>query len=136
MNKSFADGRRIIDGKVVNGKEPHEMWCNLLINLFIKNIARRSDVFQDIRNIHERRNEDRRISPLIFDIDKNSLSLLFSRDSIHKNDTMMKPILPKDALDSEATMLTAMSNSKKKQIMGNKMTRFNGNNEDEETYSD
>uniref|UniRef100_A0A158Q7R5 Thioredoxin_14 domain-containing protein n=1 Tax=Elaeophora elaphi TaxID=1147741 RepID=A0A158Q7R5_9BILA len=37
------DGRRIIDGKVMGEKEPQEMWNNLLINLFIKSIARRPD---------------------------------------------------------------------------------------------
>ncbi|KAM3720084.1 Tyrosine recombinase XerC [Dirofilaria immitis] len=42
------DGRRVIDGKVENKKEPQEMWCNLLINLLIKN------VFDgNIRNIHK-----------------------------------------------------------------------------------
>lgn len=50
--RCFIDGRRVIDGKVEVRKEPHEMWCNLLINLFIKSIATRFD--GSIRSTHER----------------------------------------------------------------------------------
>ncbi|EFO12306.1 hypothetical protein LOAG_16227, partial [Loa loa] len=43
MDRCFIDGRRVIDGKIEHRKEPHEMWCNLLINLFIKSITKRYD---------------------------------------------------------------------------------------------
>ncbi|KAL3993613.1 hypothetical protein ACH3XW_18285 [Acanthocheilonema viteae] len=105
------DGRRIINGKVVDGKEPHEMWCNLLINLFIKSIARRSD--ESIGIMYERRVND-------------------SPETVSVNDTVMKPILPEDMLNPKSTMLTAMCNPNSKNgMLVNRMIRCNANNEDD-----
>uniref|UniRef100_A0A8R1TM02 Uncharacterized protein n=1 Tax=Onchocerca volvulus TaxID=6282 RepID=A0A8R1TM02_ONCVO len=84
------DGRRIIDGKMENAKEPHEMWNNLLINLLIKSIFDGS-----VRSIHNRRIHDSTEVPSI-------------------NDAMMKSQITSHP---KSPMLTAVSHVNSKNIV-------------------
>ncbi|EJW84048.1 hypothetical protein WUBG_05041 [Wuchereria bancrofti] len=111
MDENFADGRRIIDGKLEVKKEPHEMWNNLLINLLIKSISTKCSDETTGKMCEQQMNDSTKISSI-------------------NNDAMMKSILPQN---SKSTMLVAtMSNINSM----NSNKEINMANENDETYSD
>uniref|UniRef100_A0A915Q3W6 Uncharacterized protein n=1 Tax=Setaria digitata TaxID=48799 RepID=A0A915Q3W6_9BILA len=94
-----GDGRRMINGKVEEMKEPQEMWCNLLI----KSIALRFD--ERIRSLHHddstEVSSNMKSTNVQNTLNSNSTAITSARNHDTNNKDLRKRMMEKSGNDDE-----------------------------------